>query len=189
MIYFLYQTQYFSCCGGQPGTNGLPGMHGMPGSPGTPGRDGRDGAKGDPGNPGKTGPQGPPGVDGKKGTKKGAKGEPGIQGPAGQKGQRGDKGDSGTPRLSSHMNWKECTWKREDGRDSGEMHVSDFSYFYKPPVMLRLNTFAASKYIISKNASWKFCKFSHFRRDINVSDFPYFYINKMILLKLLLFLP
>ena len=137
-------------------------MHGMPGSPGAPGRDGRHGAKGELGIPGKTGPQGPPGVDGKKG----AKGESGIQGPAGQKGQRGYKGDSGTPQLSSHMNWKECTWKKMDGRDSGEIHVSDFPYFYKPPVMLRLNTFAASKYIISKNASWKFCKTSHFRGGI-----------------------
>ena len=149
-------------------------MHGMPGSPGAPGRDGRDGAKGDPGSPGKTGPQGPRGVDGNKG----AKGEPGIQGSAGQKGQRGDKGDSGTPGLSSYMNWKECTWKKVDHRDSGEIHVSDFSYFYKPPVMLCLNTFAASKYIISKNASWKFCKTSPFRRDINVSEFHIFIVIK-----------
>ena len=98
----------------------------VPGFPGAPGRDGRDGAKGDRGIPGKTGPQGPPGVDGKKG----AKGEPGIQGPAGQQGQRGDKGDSAIPRLSSHMNWKECTWKKNDKRDSGETHVSDFPYFH-----------------------------------------------------------
>ena len=97
----------------------------VPGFPGAPGRDGRDGAKGNLGSPGKTGPQGPPGAEGKKG----AKGESGIQGPAGQKGQRGDKGDSVTPRLSSHTNWKECTWKREDGRDSGEMYVSDFHIF------------------------------------------------------------
>ena len=92
----------------------------MPGSPGAPGLDGRDGAKGDLGSPGKTGPQGPPGFEGKKG----AKGEPGIQGPTGQKGERGDKGDSGTPRLSSHMNWKECAWKKRDERDSGEIYVS-----------------------------------------------------------------
>ena len=92
----------------------------MPGSPGAPGRDGRDGAKGDLGSPGKTGPQGPPGVEGKKG----AKGEPGIKGPTGNKGERGDKGDSETPQLSSHMNWKECAWKKEDDRDSGEIYVS-----------------------------------------------------------------
>ena len=100
-------------------------MHGMPGSPGAPGRDGRDGAKGDLGSPGKAGPQGPTGAEGKKG----AKGEAGIQGPTGQKGQRGDKGDSGTPRLSSHMNWKECTWKKEDGKDSGLIYVSELHCF------------------------------------------------------------
>ena len=85
------------CYGGQPGTNGIPGMHGMPGSPGAPGRDGRDGAKGD-------------------------------QGPAGQKGQRGEKGESGNPgslQLSSHMNWKECTWKKGEGKDSGVIQASD----------------------------------------------------------------
>jgi len=98
----------------------------MPGSPGAPGRDGRDGAKGDLGSPGKTGPQGPPGVEGKKG----AKGEPGIKGPTGNKGERGDKGDSETPQLSSHMNWKECAWKKEDGRDSGEIYNCNFMKNY-----------------------------------------------------------
>ena len=69
----------------------------------------------------KTGTQGPRGADGKKG----AKGEPGIQGSAGQKGQRGDKGDSLTPRLASHTNWKECAWKKADGKDSGLIYVSE----------------------------------------------------------------
>ncbi|XP_078368044.1 collagen triple helix repeat-containing protein 1-like [Oculina patagonica] len=113
------------CCGGQPGINGIPGMHGMPGSPGAPGRDGCDGAKGDQGSPGKTGPQGPPGAEGKKG----AKGDPGVQGPAGQKGERGEKGDSGppgTPQLSSHMNWKECTWTTVDGKDQGLIKNCEF---------------------------------------------------------------
>ncbi len=103
-------------------------MHGMPGSPGAPGRDGREGSKGDQGSPGKTGPQGPPGAEGKKG----ANGEPGVQGPAGQKGERGEKGDSGTPgtpQLSSHMNWKECTWKRGEDKDSGVIQVSHLSHF------------------------------------------------------------
>ncbi|CAH3161913.1 unnamed protein product [Porites evermanni] len=90
--------------------------------PGAPGAPGRDGAKGDLGSPGKTGTQGPPGTDGKKG----AKGEPGIQGSAGQKGQRGDKGDSGTSRLASHMNWKECAWKKGDSKDSGLIYNCDF---------------------------------------------------------------
>ena len=112
------------CYGGQPGTNGIPGMHGMPGSPGAPGRDGRDGAKGDQGSPGKTGPQGLAGADGKKGDK----GESGAQGAAGQKGQRGEKGESGTPgsiQLSSHMNWKECAWKKDNGKKSGVIQASD----------------------------------------------------------------
>ena len=91
---------------------------------GAPGCDGRDGAKGDQGSAGKTGPQGPAGVEGKKGDK----GESGDQGPAGQKGQRGEKGESGNPgslQLSLHMNWKECTWKKEDGKDSGVIQASD----------------------------------------------------------------
>ena len=78
-----------------------------------------------PGSPGKTGTQGPRGADGKKG----AKGEPGIQGSAGQKGQRGDKGDNGKPRLASHMNWKECAWKKEYGTDSGLIYVSVDRHF------------------------------------------------------------
>ena len=93
--------------------------------PGAPGAPGRDGAKGDLGSPGKTGTQGPPGTDGKKG----AKGEPGIQGSAGQKGQQGDKGDSGTSQLASHMNWKECAWKKGDGKDSGLIYVSTDRHF------------------------------------------------------------
>ena len=121
IIFTLYLTQFVPClCGGHLGTNGLPGTHGMPGSSGAPGRDGRDGAKGDLGSPGKSGPQGPPGAEGKKG----AKGETGIQGTTGEKGERGDKGECGTSQLSSHMIWKECTWKKEDGRDSGEIYVS-----------------------------------------------------------------
>ena len=98
--------------------------------PGAPGAPGRDGAKGELGSPGKTGTQGARGADGKKG----AKGEPGIQGSAGQKGQRGDKGDSGTRRLASHMNWKECAWKKADGKDSGLINVSTERHvviFYK----------------------------------------------------------
>ena len=95
-------------------------MHGMPGSAGAPGRDGRDGVKGDMGTPGKAGPQGSPGANGMKGVK----GEPGIQGPAGQKGDQGEKCDNGSPRLASYMNWKECTWKRRDDKDSGEIYVS-----------------------------------------------------------------
>ena len=49
--------------------------------------------------------------------------------PPGQKGQRGDKGDSGTTRLASHMNWKECAWKKGDGTDSGLIYVSTERHF------------------------------------------------------------
>ena len=87
----------------------------VPGAPGAPGRDGALGS------PGKTGTQGPRGADGKKG----AKGEPGIRGSVGQKGERGDKGDGGTPRLASYLNWKECTWTKNDDKDSGLIHVSE----------------------------------------------------------------
>lgn len=113
------------CYGGQPGTNGIPGINGIPGSPGALGRDGRDGAEGEQGSQGKGGPQGPPGAEGQKG-------EPGIQGSAGQKGERGEKGESGAvpqpAQLSSHMNWKECTYKHGDGKDTGEIYVSDFCF-------------------------------------------------------------
>ena len=49
--------------------------------------------------------------------------------PPAKKRQRGEKGESGTPgspQLSSHMNWKECTWKKGDGKDSGVIQASDF---------------------------------------------------------------
>ena len=131
-----YQPPSF-CNGGQSGTWTY--MACVPGFPGAPGRDGSDGAKGNQGTPGKTGPQGPPGAEGKKG----AKGEPGVQGPSGQKGQRGDRGDSGTPRLSSHMNWKECTWKKEDAKDSGEIYVSGLSIF-----LLRILCFLSHLYCL-----------------------------------------
>ena len=107
--------------------------------PGAPGAPGRDGAKGDLGSPGKTGTQGPRGADGKKG----AKGEPGIQGSAGRKGERGDKGDSGTPRLASHMNWKECAWKKADGTDSGLIYVSTERHF-----VTRVKQYSSSKQLI-----------------------------------------
>ena len=90
---------------GQPGTNGIPGVNGIPGSPGIPGRDGRDGVKGE----------------------KGSTGKAGTQGQAGLKGERGEKGESqvlGSAHLPSHVNWKECSWKKEDDRDTGEIYVS-----------------------------------------------------------------
>ena len=86
-----------------------------------PGAAGRDGTKGDLDSPGENGTQGPRGDDGKKGSK----GEPGIQGSPGQKGEGGDKGDSGTPRLASHMNWKECAWKKRDENNTGLIYVRE----------------------------------------------------------------
>ena len=75
------------------------------------------------------GPRGPAGVEGKKGDK----GDPGAQGFHGEKGQRGDKGESGTPgspQLSSHMNWKECTWKYADDKDQGLIKDGDLTCTY-----------------------------------------------------------
>ena len=86
-----------------------------------PGAAGRDGTKGDLGSPGENGTQGPRGDDGKKGSK----GEPGIQGSPGQKVEGGDKGDSGTPRLASHMNWKECAWEKRDENNTGLIYVRE----------------------------------------------------------------
>ncbi|CAH3129669.1 unnamed protein product, partial [Porites lobata] len=116
------------CCnGGKPGSNGIPGVNGLPGSPGAPGCDGRDGNKGEQGRPGDTGPQGPSG-------EKGMKGERGRQGPVGPKGDRGEKGDSGIQagphNMCSHLNWKECTFTRAKGKDTGELYSCQFMKNY-----------------------------------------------------------
>ena len=113
--------------------------------PGAPGPPGRDGAKGDLGSPGKNGTQGPPGADGKKGAKR----EPGIQGSAGQKGEPGDKGDSGLPPLASHMNWKECAWKKGDDTDSGMIYVSEQYPCVK--TIIKKNT--VDEFLKTKNSS------------------------------------
>ena len=57
----------------------------------------------------------------------GARGAPGRDG---QKGERGDKGDSGNSPISSHKNWKECTWKGGIGKDSGLLYVSEEHRFH-----------------------------------------------------------
>ena len=75
------------------------------------------------GAPGTNGIPGHPGVPGRDG-RDGAKGDLGSPG---QKGSPGKSCDCAAPELSSHMNWKECTWKKEDGKDSGEIYVRDFS--------------------------------------------------------------
>ena len=74
------------------------------------------------GAPGTNGIPGHPGIPGRDG-RDGAKGDLGTPG---QKGSPGESCDCATPALSSHMNWKECTWKKMDGKDSGEIYVRDF---------------------------------------------------------------
>ena len=94
--------------------SGIPGVNGLSGSTGAPGHDGRDGIRGEQGSPGKTGPQGPTGA-------KGMKGERCITGPVGPKGDRRERGDSGIQagphNKCSHLNWKECTFTRVDGKE------------------------------------------------------------------------
>ena len=56
----------------------------------------------------------------------GSDGKPGDRGPQGLKGDtgpKGDKGDRGPRGLSSHSNWKECSWKNGDGKDNGLIKV------------------------------------------------------------------
>ena len=69
-----------------------------------------------PGNNGVPGSPGTPGRDGRDGGK-GEKGEVSTRGPAGDK---GDKGDT--------MNWKQCVWKVDDGKDIGLIKVSIFRF-------------------------------------------------------------
>ena len=61
------------------------------------------------------------------------KGECCITGPVGPKGDRGKKGDSGIQagphNMCSHLNWKECTFTRADGKDTGELYVSCQLYY------------------------------------------------------------
>ncbi|KAK3715070.1 hypothetical protein QZH41_012142 [Actinostola sp. cb2023] len=91
------------------GRHGIPGLHGKPGAPGRDGREGiqgKRGPRGMQGNPGSSGSTGKPGPRGPVGAK-------GETGPKGKKGVRGQRG------LSSHSNWKECSWKVNDGKDNG----------------------------------------------------------------------
>ena len=75
------------------GSPGLPGVPGRNGHNGLPGRDGRDGAKGD----------------------------KGMIGSTGSRGQKGDAGKNGAD--AGHRNWKQCAWKKDDGRDFGLIKV------------------------------------------------------------------
>ena len=65
----------------------------MNGHNGLPGRDGRDGAKG----------------------------KKGVAGPPGPRGVKGEVGPSG--KGTGHRNWKQCAWKKDDGRAIGLVKV------------------------------------------------------------------
>ena len=90
----------------------------MNGHNGLPGLDGRDGTKGQ---QGVAGPPGPRGFKGQVG-RDGAKGDKGV---AGTPGSRGGKGETGASSKDTvHKNWKQCVWKKGDGRDIGLIKVS-----------------------------------------------------------------
>ena len=95
------------------GASGLPGRNGVNGHNGLPGRDGRDGAKGE---KGLSGPSGPRGF-------KGEAGEKGVAGPPGPRGIKGEAGPVGKV-AAEQRNWKQCAWKKEDGKDIGLIKVS-----------------------------------------------------------------
>ena len=81
------------------------------------GRECKRGPRGFQGSPGSQGRPGSPGRDGKPG----ARGPQGLKGDTGPKGDKGDRGPRG---LSSHSNWKECSWKSvNDGKDNGLIKV------------------------------------------------------------------
>ena len=90
------------------GSPGLPGSNGLNEDNGFPGRDGRHGAKG------QQGLAGPPGLCG-------------FKGEIGRDGAKGDKGVAGAPgpfASTFQKNWKQCAWKKSDGRDIGLIKVS-----------------------------------------------------------------
>ena len=64
------------------------------------------------------GPPGPRGFKGEVG-RDGARGEKGV---AGAPGSRGSKGETGASTVQ--RNWKQCAWKKQDGRDIGLLKVS-----------------------------------------------------------------
>ena len=90
----------------------------MNGHNGFPGHDGRDGTKGQQGVAGPLGPRGFKGEIGRDGAK-GDKGVAGIPGPPGGKGETGASGNN-----TVQKNWKQCVWKKTDGRDIGLIKVN-----------------------------------------------------------------
>lgn len=69
------------------------------------------GSRGAKGENGMTGPPGP----------RGGKGEKGMTGNPGARGVKGETGQNGTD--TDHRNWKQCAWKKVDGRNIGLIQV------------------------------------------------------------------
>ncbi|XP_065840435.1 collagen triple helix repeat-containing protein 1-like [Oscarella lobularis] len=105
-------------CSGVPGIPGTPGHNGLPGRDGLKGDDGMKGSTGDRGDKGATGKTGPKGSLGQRGSMGpiGIKGEKGIKGKVGERGEPGHQGENGT---ANSINWKQCVWKRADGKNTG----------------------------------------------------------------------
>ncbi|XP_062506147.1 collagen triple helix repeat-containing protein 1-like [Corticium candelabrum] len=107
----LVLIQVIATCGGQSVSDErnqqtcVPaGAPGVPGSPGLHGLPGRDGIKGERGLVGDVG----------------SKGNAGKIGPQGPRGIKGEKGETTT------LNWKQCVWNSEDGKDSGLIQNCNF---------------------------------------------------------------
>ena len=71
--------------------------------------------------PGRNGRNGLPGRDGRDG----AKGGKGVAGPPGPRGIKGQAGKV----AAEETNWKQCAWKKANGRDVGLIQVSGRQFF------------------------------------------------------------
>ena len=67
------------------------------------------------------------GVRGNKGDEGscGSSGPPGTKGVKGEQGSKGEKGEIVNSAVSQ-TNWKQCVWKNDDSRDSGEIKVRKY---------------------------------------------------------------
>ncbi|XP_028402267.1 collagen triple helix repeat-containing protein 1-like isoform X2 [Dendronephthya gigantea] len=74
----------------------------------------------------KCGSAGIPGIPGVPGTP----GRNAGPGPAGPPGPKGDPGKPGASAYTSNLNWKQCVWKRDDGKDSGLIQNCIFNKKY-----------------------------------------------------------
>ena len=82
------------------------------------------GCCGTPGIPGIPGIPGTPGRDGRKGD-------------VGARGEKGEPGESSENKLMQ-SNWKQCAWKRSDGKDHGLIQVDDKQLLYELFVAFRI---------------------------------------------------